>query len=160
LKKTASGVSQYGATLIEFALVLPLFLLLVIGILTYGIAFATQQIVQHAAQRSAEVVTRVDPLADDYNDVARRLVNEELAYWLDFLPVSKPEVEEVSGFCSGNVPADSARLCIGKESGRRVIRVDLAPAFEFPLTGYISELEAIRGTGRNVVATDDGSASS
>ncbi|MBO9469452.1 pilus assembly protein [Endozoicomonas sp. G2_2] len=161
--------TQRGASLIEFALVLPLFLLLVIGILTYGIAFATHQAVNYAAQRSAESVTHLDPELDmaAYAARATGLVNERLASVLGYFPGDAPSVAAAENGCDTAEDSESAapaRLCIDTDAdvpGRRVIVVELAPTFDslwpgFPQTGYIPALGPIRATGRSVVAAGNG----
>ena len=158
-----------GASLVEFAIVLPLFLLLVIGILTYGIAFATHQAVNYAAQRSAESVARLDPDLDmsAYGPRATDLVNERLASVLGYFPGDAPSVAAAESGCDpleGPESAAAARLCIDTDidvPGRRVIVVELAPTFDslwpgFPQTGYIPALGPIRATGRSVVAAGNG----
>jgi Flp pilus assembly protein TadG len=48
-------VSQDGAELIEFALVLPLLLLLLLGIIDFGLLFQRYQVVTNAAREGARV---------------------------------------------------------------------------------------------------------
>lgn len=164
-------MTQRGASLIEFALVLPIFLMLVVGILTYGIAFATQQAVHYAAQRSAESVTHIDPTLDmaAYAARATGIVNERLASVLAYFPGDPPRVATAQTGCGDSGESESsppARLCIDTDAdvaGRRVVVVELAPTFGslwpgFPQTGYVPALGRIRARGRNVVGADDGGA--
>jgi Flp pilus assembly protein TadG len=58
-----------GGAAIEFALVLPVFLLVVFGAVEYGYYFWSEQIVTAAAREGARAGTTVDP--DDGTDAAR-----------------------------------------------------------------------------------------
>ncbi|MDT0617584.1 TadE/TadG family type IV pilus assembly protein [Salinisphaera sp. P385] len=51
---------QRGATLVEFAFVLLPLLLLLAGILLYGLVFVTQQAMAFGAQRGADAMVQVD----------------------------------------------------------------------------------------------------
>ena len=169
MSRCGNAGREDGASLIEFSLVLPFFLLLVVGILTYSIAFATQQALNYAARRSAESVTNIDPQLDmiAYGERAAGLVNERLASVLGYFPGDPPRVATVETGCGDSDESESppaARLCIDTDTdvpGRRVIVVELAPTFDslwpgFPQTGYIPALGPIRATGRSVVAAGNG----
>lgn len=52
---------QRGATLVEFAFVLLPLVLIIAGILLYGLVFVTQQAMAFGAQRGADAMVQVDP---------------------------------------------------------------------------------------------------
>ena len=60
-----------GQSLVEFALVLPILLLIVVGILEFGIAFRTFQVVTNAAREGA----RTAVLGTDFETVERVVVD-------------------------------------------------------------------------------------
>ena len=51
--KTRYGHKQNGATLVEFAIILPVFLLLLFGIIEFGLLLYNQGIITHAAREGA-----------------------------------------------------------------------------------------------------------
>jgi Flp pilus assembly protein TadG len=61
IKGAMAHQDQDGAAAVEFALVLPLLALLVMGIADYGYFFFSQQIVTNAAREGARTGTLVDP---------------------------------------------------------------------------------------------------
>lgn len=77
-----------GATLVEFAFILPVLLLLLYGILVYGIVLVTQQAVAYGAERGAEAAVAADPdLADGtYLAAADQLARQEVQTVIGFLP--------------------------------------------------------------------------
>ena len=159
---------QSGATLVEFAVVLPVFLLIFIGALTYGIAFVTQQAVSYAAQRSADSLISIAPGLDSgaYETLAARRVEERIASTLAYFPGADDRLPQgVSISCDAPDPEgiDGARLCIRRDKptvGRSSVAVRLAVSFEslwprFPTTDFISGVGRINATGY-VVVTDSG----
>jgi Flp pilus assembly protein TadG len=60
-EKRASRRGERGGAAVEFALVLPLFMALVMGALDYGYFFFSDQIVTNAAREGARAGTLVDP---------------------------------------------------------------------------------------------------
>lgn len=164
--------AERGASLIEFAFVLPVFLMLIVGILYYGIGFATQQAVNHAAGRAADAAVAVDPALDSSAFRARAIEQAEprIAGILAYFPGGTGERFVLSGGCdtaADSGAADQSSLCVGPDAdrpGRRVVTVNLAPRFQslwpgFPETGLIPTPEFVRATGTAVVAAspaDDG----
>lgn len=57
------GSREHGASAVEFALVLPILVVLVFGIVTFGLTFFRWQAVQSAAREAA----RVYAVTDDFN---------------------------------------------------------------------------------------------
>ena len=76
---------EQGVALIEFALVLPLLLLLTVGIVFYGYALVLKIAVVQAAKNGAQEAAAVSPLIENYNtslfDRARQAAEDSLA-WL------------------------------------------------------------------------------
>jgi len=55
LNKIRYGHKQDGATLVEFAIILPVFLLLIFGIIEFGLLLYNKGIITHAAREGARV---------------------------------------------------------------------------------------------------------
>lgn len=76
-----------GAALIEFALVLPLLLAIVVGILYYGYAFVLLSSAQNAARLGAEAAVSLDPLKpNDYESAVTQAARDSAADTLGWLP--------------------------------------------------------------------------
>ncbi|MES1928533.1 hypothetical protein SADO_04720 [Salinisphaera dokdonensis CL-ES53] len=168
MREVGSRGFQTGASLIEFALVLPVFLLLVIGVLYASIAFVTHQAVAHAAQRGADAAISADPNAPSYATLAVVRASLRVAEALSFLPGEPPEIElrqecdtPVDG--AGNAPPASYFCVIDSgAAGGRMVSLSLAPAFsslwpQFPRVALAPLPAYVRATGAAVVPrSDDG----
>jgi Flp pilus assembly protein TadG len=80
------GTAERGTAAIEFALVFPAFLLLLYGLVTYGILFGFQHAMTAAAEDGARAAIACDPADPDQHaqcvvERARHAVSESLA-WL------------------------------------------------------------------------------
>lgn len=80
---------ETGAAALEFAFLLPLLLLLIYGMVVYSYLFVVQEAITFAAQEAAESAVKVDPTADDYEDLVEAEVRATAARVLDFLPASQ-----------------------------------------------------------------------
>lgn len=90
MKPTSPRVSGHrdedGAVVVEFAVVFILFVTLVWGLITYGVIFAVQQSLTHAASEATRAVINmadVDGDGDPENDAQARaieIVNDQLAW--------------------------------------------------------------------------------
>ncbi|MAA74349.1 MAG: hypothetical protein CMN28_06540 [Salinisphaeraceae bacterium] len=104
----AIGVRQSGAAMIEFALVLPILLLIVVGTIYYGYVFVIEMALENAAQEAAVAAAAIQPA--DYETQAQYLaavdavVDRVAEDNLDWLPVSVR-----SGFSSD--VASATNLC-------------------------------------------------
>ncbi|MGH8458645.1 MAG: TadE/TadG family type IV pilus assembly protein, partial [Nevskiales bacterium] len=56
--------SESGAAALEFAILLPLLLLLIYGLFVYSYMFVVQEAITFAAQEAAEAAVKVDPAQD------------------------------------------------------------------------------------------------
>lgn len=74
------GAREDGAVVVEFAIVFVLFVTLLWGIFTYGVIFAVQQTVTHAAAEAARA-TVGQASTEDAKDVAYSVAQEQLS-WL------------------------------------------------------------------------------
>jgi Flp pilus assembly protein TadG len=83
---------EAGASAIEFAFVLPVFLILLYGIASYGLAFALSQVLTFAAEEGARAVVAADPAEPDYLDTAADLARTTVAERLAWLPASQRAV--------------------------------------------------------------------
>jgi Flp pilus assembly protein TadG len=84
---------ESGAAALEFAILLPLLLLMVYGIVVYSYMFIVQEAITFAAQEAAEAAVKVDPAQDpaDYEAAVRAEVLATAARVLDFLPPAQRE---------------------------------------------------------------------
>jgi len=158
--------SQDGATLVEFALVFPVFLLLVVGILLYSVAFATQQIVLYAADQAVQSSSSIDPgLGEgEYEVVALRRARSRITSVLGFLPGQAPTItlsddcgmraaqegeDEISALCVTSDPADG---------NRRIVAIRLESSFGslwpgFPIPEFLPGLDRISATSSILVGS-------
>ncbi len=85
-----------GASALEFALVAPIFFMLVFGILVYGYYFASLSMLNHIAYESARAT--VTGLSDDERSALAQARAEQLINALDgFIDPDAIEVEAASG---------------------------------------------------------------
>ena len=75
---------EEGAVVVEFAIVFVLFVTLLWGLLTYGLIFAVQQTLTHAAAEAARASVGI-PTQAAAQDHARAILDEQLD-WLGGLP--------------------------------------------------------------------------
>lgn len=81
-----SQVDQAGSVLIEFALVLPLLIMLAVGILYYGYAFLLKSATEQAARDGAERGISVNVLSDHYQQRVQQAVAAEVRHAVSWLP--------------------------------------------------------------------------
>lgn len=168
--------STQGASLIEFALVLPILLALIIGILFYGIAFVAHQAVNYAAESGAEAVVAIDPDAviDGGNNVTalvKTQVNSRIRTALGYFPgvdeafpadgssVVAVRVADSSG-CRNGGGGKSVTICVvddQADSASRLVQVRLSPKFGqlwpgFPQSDYLPSSGYVRATGSAMVS--------
>lgn len=142
---------QKGAELIEFALVLPIFLLLAFGILYFGIYLFTQQSVKNAAQEGANaaVVVDVDSAGNDLSSLVLARVNARVASSLSFMPGHIDELQAgaiaTNGQCGG--AGASGFVCIsGPDSdGSYDVAIRLTPRFSSLWPGFPDLLPFLTG---------------
>jgi hypothetical protein len=99
--------SQSGAELIEVALTLPLLLLVLLGIIEFGIMFREYEIITNAAREGARI--RVLPAYDDDDAIARvnqYLTGAGLDPDLAETLVGDPEAVVIGGNCMSMIQVD------------------------------------------------------
>jgi Flp pilus assembly protein TadG len=84
---------ESGAAALEFAILLPLLLLMIYGIMVYSYMFVVQEAITFAAQEAAEAAVKVDPAQDpaDYEAAVKAEVLATATRVLDFLPPAQRE---------------------------------------------------------------------
>lgn len=169
MKRLIAGSSfarwQQGAELIEFALVLPAFLILIFGILFYSIVFFTDQTLSHAAQRAADAVLAVDPDAPNFADKAVQQAQGQLDRSLSLFPGSSPSLSsgtlDEDNRCiaasTGNVGAVCVESATNGE-GQRAVVVQLSAGFSvlwpgFPRIALVVVPDTLSATGTAYVAS-------
>ena len=90
---------QRGAALIEFALVLPILLALLVGTIYYGYVFVLDAAVTHAAKQGAQAAVAVNPAAFDggYEAEVVARVSASVSRNLEWLPAGVPD--ETTSVC-------------------------------------------------------------
>lgn len=108
---------EQGAVIVEFAAVFVVFAILLAGLISYGMIFAVQQSLEHAASESARAAVGVADEGDAEGRV-RDTLNEQLG-WLASgdTPLDHPDVEAV--VC----PMDGATACSGVADGDLYVQV-------------------------------------
>lgn len=85
-KKLQKRHDQYGATVIEFAIVFPLLFGVFWAIVSYALPFFTLQVMNHATAEAARVALRADPLQLGCQETAIQLAQNKLVEQLTVLP--------------------------------------------------------------------------
>lgn len=76
--------SQEGASAVEFALVLPLLLLIVFGIIEFGVIMYNKAMITNASREGARrgIVYRTDPSTGDYSPLSDLQIKTEVTNYL------------------------------------------------------------------------------
>lgn len=82
----APGARQVGASALELALVLPLFILLLLGAIHYGVLFTLQQSLTLAAEEGARASVAVSPATPNYQAAVCARANQAVQRFLQWLP--------------------------------------------------------------------------
>lgn len=101
---------QRGASLIEFAFVLPFLLMILIGTIYFGYVYVLQSAATHAAQQAAVAAVAVSPVkfGDGYEDEVSDVVAATVFRSLAWLPESINDGVATKDFtCGGNPETDS-----------------------------------------------------
>jgi Flp pilus assembly protein TadG len=101
--------SESGAELIEFALTLPLLLLVVLGIIEFGFVFQQYEVVTNAAREGA----RIASLSSTYGATAATRISNAKARVNDYLTAGGLSTSAAT-ICVG--PANNDALCDGSVS--------------------------------------------
>lgn len=127
-----------GQAMAEFAILIPFFLLLAVGVYEFGSAFQTHQIVTNVAREGA----RVSVLRDSSDADVREVVEDRLLKsGLD------PDRALVSFQCDGQ----DGGLCTGADRSGRSSGVRVAYPYEFVLFAGVSKLATRNGGAPGVV---------
>lgn len=148
--------SQQGAAMIELAFVLPVFLLLVLGILYFSIYYYTGQAAQFLAQQAVLSATRVDPAAVN----AKQLIQKQVEQRLTQLKKTSPDYigPFSSDGCDGN--ALGAHICVDSKPNpqRYHVTVHLVAKFDDIWSGFPDLIEFLTaGSGSQVLITGNAS---
>lgn len=84
---------ENGQALVEFALILPLFLLLIMGIIQFGFIFSGQITLTSAAREGARLAVVTDPyeVADADDVIKKRVISAAIALLLS--PITENDIE-------------------------------------------------------------------
>lgn len=140
-----------GAALIEFALIFPAFLLLIFGVLYFGIYLFTQQSVANAAQQGvdAAVVVDVDRAGSDLLSLVLVRVNDRVASSLSFIPgrVGKLQPGSIAadGQCGGEMGPGFVCISGPAQDGSYDVVVRLTPSFSTLWPGFPNLLPILTG---------------
>lgn len=93
--RTAKAAPSRGAALVEFAVVLPVLIMVLFGIIEFGIAFTEAQAVESAAREAARVAAISSSTEADINARAAAALGHRLATPL------KPGTNITPGLCAG-----------------------------------------------------------
>lgn len=80
---------QTGAVALEFAIILPVFLLLLCGVIEFGIALYDKAVITNASREGARVgvVYRVDPVSGIYNPLSPAEIEAVVNNYLSKIPL-------------------------------------------------------------------------
>lgn len=80
------ALGERGAAAIEFALVFPLFFILLYSLVSWGLLLTLQGSMSHAAQVAARVSLAADPRHEDYEAIMQQLARDTAGEVLVWLP--------------------------------------------------------------------------
>lgn len=89
--------SRRGAVLVEFALILPLFMLLLIGTLEFARAFEVWQVVVNSAREGARTVALPPGPQSNTDLVVARIEDYFTSNGLDLAALHEPEIVNIDG---------------------------------------------------------------
>jgi Flp pilus assembly protein TadG len=145
---------QAGASALEFALVLPVFLLFFYGLVQYGLVFVLSIGFTAAASDAARSAVSVDPEEDDYESLVIERARAVAVARLSWLPEAAREA--VLGTDGQNVElrfeSDATLGTVVEVVVRYPDYADapLAPVFTLPVFGEVPPLpQELRATARN-----------
>lgn len=140
-----------GAALIEFSLIFPVFLLLVFGILYFGIYLFTQQAVKNAAQQGANaaVAVDVDSAGNGLSSLVLTRVDTQVSSSLPFLPGQIGELKVSTTAAGGQcgTTAGPGLVCLAgpDNDGGYTVGVRLTPSFSNLWPGFPDLLAFLTG---------------
>lgn len=120
-------ISQEGTAIVEFVIVLPLLLLIVLGIIDFGIMFYNQQVIANASREGARagIAYRTDKAPSPpyyYYDIStiQGVVNTYCSHLVTFSASHNPPITTVSGYSASphfpqylTVEVDYTYDCLG-----------------------------------------------
>ena len=108
---------ERGATLVEFALIMPLLLILVLGVVEFGYLFAQFNEVRHAAREGARYAAVSNPA--DYNGDSSADSSDVVAATCDALNLPGTPAVTTQVHRLGNAPTKQSSCRAGPERGVR-----------------------------------------
>lgn len=126
---------QRGTALIEFALVLPLLLALLVGTIYYGYVLMLESAVTHAAQQAAVAAVAVPPVGasqEDYNAAVDAAISQSVDNSLDWLPASIRDGATSSGVLSGTLLQVTVTLAVTGNSSPLLPQIQIPGIGPFP----------------------------
>lgn len=128
--------SEEGAAAVEFALVVPLLLTLLFGIIEFGFAFNAQIVVTNAAREAArELAVDEDATIADIEAVAATAIAPVAAQFDGFALSYGPDMSSSGRLCT---PGD--RVTVTAEASRPLIVLGFLPIAPFDITGNATRL--------------------
>jgi Flp pilus assembly protein TadG len=125
------GSPRRGQTLVEFALILPIFLLLLVGIFDFGRAIYAYNTVNNAAREGGRLAIVDQTLADIQAHAAQHAASLQVAdanVYVDYRAQETPDVEDS---CDALIGTDAAVGCVA------VVRVPYTYNAATPLIGNL-----------------------
>ena len=107
-RRTGRNEHERGTAVLEVAMVLPVLMLLLFGIIVFGVDIGLKQSVTHAAAEAAREAENAQLLGSDNGQCAAwtRVATSQVSSALSFLSANNPTVSVTflpSGQCTGNV---------------------------------------------------------
>ena len=88
-KALSSRAGQRGGAALEFALILPLLILLTYGMIVYAYIYVIQESINFAAQEAAEAAVAVDPTIQNYAEVVTTQSRASAVQVLSWMPAAQ-----------------------------------------------------------------------
>lgn len=105
-----SRLRQMGATAIEMALVLPVFIFLLLAAIHYGVLFTLQQNLTLAAEEGARASIAVNPATSDYEAAVCARADQAVQLFLESLPAGW--TDQITTNCTLNMSGDPVTVRI------------------------------------------------
>lgn len=125
--------AEGGASLIEFALVLPLLLVLLVGVICFGYVYVLHIGATHAAQQGAIAAVGVSPVhADKYSQRVQKVVADVVHQSLDWLPASLEDAVKVTAAMNDSLLKVQVTIPVAGGSSPLLPRIHLPPFGQVP----------------------------
>ena len=122
---------ERGQSLVEFALIVPIFILILLGIFDFGRAIVAYNTVNNAAREAGRLAIVDQTDADVRTEAAERASGLDVAAGAIYIDYRSPATPDTAGSCASSLGTDAIVGCIA------VVRVPYTYTAATPVIGNI-----------------------